>query len=275
MRIEECNPFIRASEIQPAVLEGRGLRKAYDHRLFYILSGEGMLILKNAEYRICPDTLLYFAPKTEYHFKGKLRVIVLNFDLSRACAHRTQPICPPPVDEFDESQTFDTTVFDGEDAYVFNNSTLANELLDIVYAFQKNDSYSDAITSAMLKKILAELFQTRSAGFDPQSKLIDRIKVYIRMNCSEIEGNKDVAKAFGYHPVYIATLFKESTGMTLHQAIISERVSLACRWLERTELSIEKIALNTGFSTRNHFCTVFRKLKGVSPLAYRKARTQL
>ena len=32
MKISECNPYLRAAELQPAVLEGQGARMAYDHR---------------------------------------------------------------------------------------------------------------------------------------------------------------------------------------------------------------------------------------------------
>lgn len=36
MLLQDCNPFIRTAQIQPAIIERTGLRKAYDYRFFYI-----------------------------------------------------------------------------------------------------------------------------------------------------------------------------------------------------------------------------------------------
>ncbi|MBO5223862.1 MAG: helix-turn-helix transcriptional regulator [Clostridia bacterium] len=275
MKIQDCNPYVRAAEIQPAVLEGEGLRKAYDHRLFYILEGEGVLILSNSVHTVGADCLLYFIPQTPYHFKGKLKVAVLNFDVTRACSDKTKPICPPPVAEFDERFLFDTQTVDGGYDTVIKNSNLRSDVLEIVHTFCKNEAYADAQTSAMLKKLLAEIFRPKIGSEEASDRLIERIKRHIKLYCSEIESNEDVAKAFGYHSVYLATLFKTRTGETLHKAILSERIKLACRWLEKTDLSIEEIAYNVGFSTRNHFCTAFKKFTGISPLVYRKKILQL
>ena len=40
--------------------------------------------------------------------------------------------------------------------------------------------------------------------------------------------------------------------------------------LERTDRSVTDIAYDLGWSSGNYFCTVFKKLTGVSPLQYRK-----
>ncbi|MBE6577928.1 MAG: AraC family transcriptional regulator [Ruminococcaceae bacterium] len=38
------------------------------------------------------------------------------------------------------------------------------------------------------------------------------------------------------------------------------------------EHTIEQIAFDSGFSSRNHFCTVFKKHFGISPMSYRSQR---
>ena len=40
--------------------------------------------------------------------------------------------------------------------------------------------------------------------------------------------------------------------------------------LEQTDQSVTDIAYNLGWSSGNYFCTVFKKLTGMSPLQYRK-----
>jgi YesN/AraC family two-component response regulator len=48
------------------------------------------------------------------------------------------------------------------------------------------------------------------------------------------------------------------------------KVEHAKRELERTDLPITEIGCNLGWSSGNYFCTVFKKLTGMSPLQYRK-----
>ncbi len=270
MTLQDCNPFLRAAELQPAVLEGQGARMAYDHRLFYILKGEGVLVLEGTELPLSPDTLLFFRPGVGYHFRGKMRVAVLNFDISRSCSRRTRPICPPPIAEFDPALCFDSTVLSEPQKPVIrhNGMTFREDILTLVRTFRRDDATADAITSALLKKLLTELLSDREQA-DPSRLLIERVRRHIRMFAAEIRDNEQLGQEFGYHPVYLAALFKEQTGETLHRAILAERVRLACDWLTRTDLSIEQIAFDTGFSTRSYFCTVFKEFTGITPRQYR------
>jgi len=270
MKLQDCNPFLRTAEIQNAVLEGAGLRRAYDHRIFYILEGEGALITEAGEFPLASDTLLLFRPAMGYHFKGKLRVIVLNFDLTRAEAHRTAPCPPAPIAEFEATRLFDRTTLEVLEQPIVRADQRAHreELLEIAKSFCPADATADAYTSALLKKLLAELFAPKK-----EQSLVRRIERYIELYAAEIADNEQIGRAFGYHPVYLATLFREQTGQSLHQAILHRRIALACRFLTQTEHSVEEIAFEVGFSSRSHFCTVFKREMGCSPKKYQTVAT--
>lgn len=66
-------------------------------------------------------------------------------------------------------------------------------------------------------------------------------------------------------------LFKKSTGVTpiayKHNIMIQNALDL----LSHTTLSIEEISAQTGFSSSNHFRTVFIKLTGKTPKEFRKS----
>jgi AraC-like DNA-binding protein len=145
----------------------------------------------------------------------------------------------------------------------------------IVSSFVSRSPFSDARTSAELKCLLAALLERQSAEVGFRSRLVERILLYVRSNAAEIRSNEDIAAAFGYHPIYVASIVKEETGKSLHSTVLEERIRLACRFLRSTDLSIEQIAFDTGFSSRSHFCTVFRRLKSVTPLAYRSGKSAL
>ena len=272
MRLQDCNPYIRAAQIQPAVLEGRGARMAYDHRLFYILEGNGELILQDRTVPLSPDMLFLLRPAVGYHFRGKLRVALLNFDLTRAADQRTEPVCPPPVEEFDAALVFDTACIDelGELRIATDARRCKEDLLEIIRSFSEADPLADALCSGLLKKLLAELLMADRTPRDAAEALVERVRRHVMLYAAELDGNAAVGEAFGYHPVYLAQLFREHTGTTLHQAILGNKLALACRWLTHTDRSIEQIAFDSGFSSRSHFCTVFRRQMGMTPNAYRK-----
>ena len=257
--------------IQPAVFEGESPRIAFDHRIFLILGGKGVIYIAGREYPLRENDLICFPPETEYYFRGKMKVAVLNFDLTRAFQDQRTPITPVPREVYDPVQRFDPTVADG-----FDQPTLLSAddeereiIMRIVAALALKAPYSDARSSAELKRLLVDILEKRDSMRDLNTRLAEKILLYIRSNAAEIKSNKELGKAFGYHPIYIAAVVKQKTGKTLHRTILEERIHLACRFLRSTDSSIEQIAFDTGFSSRNHFCTVFRGIMGVTPLAYR------
>lgn len=269
--VKDCNPFVRAAEFQHAVLEGEGLRIAYDYRLFLVLENSGTLVLENEMVQISKGTVICIPPETGYCFRGKMRVAVINFDMTRACDDRKKPICPRPVHQFDRACVFDRTLLAGleKTCTIRDGAFLTGAVTDIVMAFESAGEYSDALTSGYLKAILVNILRHNDGGVSAESRLALKVSGYIKMYATEIEGNNDVAHHFGYHPVYIAAVFKEQTGKTLHSAIVEQRISVACRFLSQTNLSVDDIAANTGFSSRSHFCTVFKRHIGVTPNKWR------
>lgn len=272
--IADCNPYLRAAEIQPAVLEGDGPRRAYDHRLFYVLEGEGTLVMADGKHNLFPDTLMIWAPATDYHFRGRMRVAVLNFDLTRNAAHLTTPMFPPEVALFHPEKITDGETLAELPAplIIGGNPLLRSAVLEIAEIFHERAPFSDADTSAQLKRILIEAVRLTRRPPDGRAQLVSRLTGYIRLHATTITDNQELAAVFGYHPVYLSAVYREVTGKGLHQAIVEERIRLACRWLRRTDRSVEQIAYDTGFSSRSHFSTAFRAQMGVSPRQFREGR---
>lgn len=273
MLLQDCNPFIRAAQIQPAILERTGLRKAYDYRLFYILEHEGSVLIEDQNYPIQPDSVIIIPPNTAYDFQGQLKVAVLNFDITRSFADRTHPLFPPRVAEFDPSLLFETKLLEGFDRplVLHTNGSIQSSILQIVYYFNSQGPYTDAKASAQLKLLFAELLTENE---DPKNKKTEKILIYIRMHAASIRSNEDVARAFGYHPVYLNDLIRDSTGKTLHAVITDAKLQTACHCLTDTDESIEAISCLAGFCSRTHFCTLFKKKLGLSPAQYRKRHTK-
>ena len=72
-------------------------------------------------------------------------------------------------------------------------------------------------------------------------------------------------------PYHFARLFQHSTGQPPHRFVVRARIDHAATMLATPDLSIARISQMVGFRTPSHFSTVFRRLMGVTPRAYRAA----
>ena len=81
-----------------------------------------------------------------------------------------------------------------------------------------------------------------------------------------------MAEFVGMSSTYFSKKFKEVTGFGFKEYILNIRMKKACLLLLETKLSVTEIAYETGFNDSNYFGDVFKRIKGVSPLKYRKNR---
>ena len=69
---------------------------------------------------------------------------------------------------------------------------------------------------------------------------------------------------------YISQLFKQETGTTINQYIISFRINMASSQLLKSDRKIADIALCCGFPDQNYFTKLFKKCTGMTPSEYRR-----
>jgi AraC family transcriptional regulator len=68
--------------------------------------------------------------------------------------------------------------------------------------------------------------------------------------------------------------FKLTTGVSPRQYIARKRAEMGRRMLESTRDPLSQIAVACGLCDQAHFCRLFRRMFGVSPAAWRRARIQ-
>lgn len=272
MLLCEINPFMRYAELQPSVLSGAPLSCSYDYRIFYILEGNAALVLQDRRIPITRGMLIYFRPGTPYYFDGQVKVIVLNFDMSRNQSDQKKPRQPSKdTESFCEREIFENDPPSelSELAVIPNAFEIESKLQDCLLHFRYPTVLSDAFTSAIVKDILCYIVQNSVKQADLPD-LVQKIMLYIQRNYDQTLSNSQISTVFGYHSFYLNRIFKRSTGITLHQAVIQEKMRIAKHILKETDLPIAKVAEEVGFSERSQFCTAFHKYSGSTPMEYRK-----
>ena len=112
----------------------------------------------------------------------------------------------------------------------------------------------------------------------PPSSMHDEKKVvklktvlkYIRENFASDITLDDMSAVAGLSCKYFCKFFKDMTGTTPVNYLMTYRIERAARKLIASDLSVTKIAYDCGFNDLSYFIKIFKTFKGVSPKEYRK-----
>ena len=70
-------------------------------------------------------------------------------------------------------------------------------------------------------------------------------------------------------PYYFGKLFKQSTGLTVHEYVTKRRVQRAIDLLKRERVDISGVGAAIGIPDQSQFTRLFHKYTGITPRRYR------
>jgi AraC family transcriptional regulator, transcriptional activator FtrA len=94
---------------------------------------------------------------------------------------------------------------------------------------------------------------------------------WVQEHLDETVTVEDLAARSAMSPRTFARRFLAATGTTPYQWLLAQRVQLAQRLLEVSDLSVDTVARKSGFSTGSNLRKHFGRIVRTSPLAYRHA----
>jgi AraC-like DNA-binding protein len=117
---------------------------------------------------------------------------------------------------------------------------------------------------------------TRTGTARDHAMQVERVKLVLGERFREGLNLEQVAHAAYSSPYHLCRIFKNQTGLSIHQYLINVRLAASLEHLaERPGDSLAMVALDLGFASHNHFTTVFRSRFGLSPTEFRrKVRSQ-
>ena len=141
-------------------------------------------------------------------------------------------------------------------------------LMVLVYA--STDENRGAILKPLalsLIMMIAEEDQKQRSQASSEGTLPQRLLQYIRAHTASVSLT-ELARVFSYHPSYLSTLLKQTTGKTFSRHLLDCRMENALILLKNTDLSIEEIASVLGYSNKSNFHKVFLDYYHCTPRQY-------
>ncbi|SDC28179.1 AraC-like ligand binding domain-containing protein [Paenibacillus sp. UNCCL117] len=231
-----------------------------DYDLWYVVSGEGEVILNGSKYPAYAGCCFLFRPgdriAAAQDDSRRLTVIFLHFN---GIADELQGL-PPCV------QLTDTA---WAETLLSRLLTLDDPQPGISAAAQALD---DAEFAALLRAMLCMLARAASAEQDRPDRhlpVIRRTMRLIKEYAAAPPRHEELAAQAGLSPRYLNELFKRHTGLSLKTFIARARVERACHLLAESTLNVSQIADTLGYSDIYFFSKQFKQFTGESPLRYR------
>ena len=102
-----------------------------------------------------------------------------------------------------------------------------------------------------------------------QDYYIHEALTYIEQNFQNDITVEDIAKICGLNRSYFGKIFKDSTGKTPQQFLLTYRMIKATELLKLTKLSIGDISNAVGYTNQLHFSRAFKNVYGIPPRKWR------
>lgn len=104
-----------------------------------------------------------------------------------------------------------------------------------------------------------------------QDEVIIEAQEWLRENHQQAVSIRGLASKLGLSMRSFDRRFKSAVGMSASGYLQNQRLHTARGLLRTSNLSINEVALQSGYPNTSYFCATFKKAMGQTPLAYRKS----
>jgi two-component system response regulator YesN len=160
---------------------------------------------------------------------------------------------------------------------------LVDELLEQLHksvpeGFKRAELYHSIYNALTLHEIEELILKTAGEAvsmlgerfMDRNEKLVHKVRTVIDQNYDQPITINHLSGLVYLSPNYLRSLFKEKTGMTIHDYMTRIRLDKAKELLADDALKIQDIAQRVGYESTSYFISLFLKNQGVTPNEYRK-----
>lgn len=136
-------------------------------------------------------------------------------------------------------------------------------------SMRRDDLTMLAMEGMLLELIAAMLRSTAPQKEDHPPRWLRQTVDFLHARFAENLSLEALAAQADVHPNHLIRTFRRFYHCTIGDYLRTLRVEYACHLLLSTRTPLAELALLAGFSDQSHFCHAFKRLKGVSPTAFR------
>lgn len=141
--------------------------------------------------------------------------------------------------------------------------------------YQAKEVFFEAQCASAITTILIQLYRAHPEFFPVRSKnnvssAVINAQIYINDNFEKHITLQAIADQNYINRHTLSSAFKEIVGISFKEYLILFRLTEAKRLLITTDLSIEEIARQVGYTNVNNFIHIFKKKESATPLQFRK-----
>lgn len=250
----------------------------YDARLFYTKDGSGAIEVMGQKFEMKKGSALVVNSAVPYHTKtpkSSVTYLALNFDFTQSHKDISFPIPPEWSDSFDEKKVTEHIEFTDKPQlnnfiYIPNIDSIEGKVEEIIKEHIKKLIDYELKSSFLFSEILVEIMRHSEIPATQNTTATKTVLDYIEKNYATQITNLTLAEKFGFHPNYLSSLIKASTGLPMHQYLLQIRLTHAIGLLESGALSVSEIAERCGFCDVYHFSRYFKSVMKISPSKFSK-----
>ncbi|MEK3885635.1 AraC family transcriptional regulator [Paenibacillus sp. PL2-23] len=140
-----------------------------------------------------------------------------------------------------------------------------------VFNFQDSPTAAASNFASLIFQIIHTLGLANQREKQHVSPFASSLQEYILKHLETRITINELAQHFSMSARSFNNLCKRELGVTPYQLVLEEKLKLACRLLEQTNLPIQQVADRLCFADMYYFSNLFKQKTGVSPTQYRKA----
>jgi LacI family transcriptional regulator len=146
---------------------------------------------------------------------------------------------------------------------------LGYEAAALLDRLMRGDRVNDEVTQIPPLRVIERASTDVVAVEDPVTVQAVR---FIRDHADTGIAVKDVLQHVGRSRTDLEQRFRRWLKSSVHDEILRRRLDRACWMLQQTNLHLDEITRQAGFSTAGHLCRLFQKLLGQTPTEYRHSK---
>jgi AraC-like DNA-binding protein len=225
------------------------------------ISGEGELVIEGVKERLKENQGMFLFPSIPhkyYSIGGEWRVNWISFDGSA-------------INSFLEASGIKTSgVY-----YVKNSELLSSKLRKALFVSQSQSTLKNIEASSLIYELLMDILIYTSKTCDDstqqQYSKLEPVFKFIDDNYSNLITLEDLAASISVTPQHFCLLFKATTQMRPFEYINNVRISKSKDLIiSNSSAEINEIAKDVGYDNTSYFCSIFKKIEGISPGKFKK-----